>query len=118
MFYSAKSSAVRAARKSGLVEFVISETPMGWTFAAPKTEAKALSRKELAALAPAKSTIEKPVDFVWTFVRNNPDMPRKLVIEALVKQGLNINMVTTQYHRCKSGYQRFKGKANDGTANA
>lgn len=118
MFYSAKSSAVRAAKKSGLAEYVINQTPMGWTFAAPAAPAKAMTRKELAAIAPAKSTIEKPVDFVWTFVRDNPDMPRKLVIEALVKQGLNINMVTTQYHRCKSGYQRFKKATNDGSANA
>lgn len=115
MFYSAKSSAVRAARKSGLVEFVVSETPMGWSFAAPAVEAKPLSRKELAALAPAKSTIEKPVDYVWTFVQNNPEMPRKMVIETLVKAGLNINMVTTQYHRCKSGYQRFKKAADVST---
>lgn len=114
MLYSAKSSAVRAARKSGLVEFVISQSEEGWSFAAPatKVETKAMSRKELAAIAPAKSTIEKPVDFVWTFVRENPDMPRKLVIETLVRKGLNINMVTTQYHRCKSGYQRFKKEAN------
>lgn len=117
MFYSAKSSAVRAARKSGLVEYVINETPMGWTFAAP-APVKAMSRKELAAKSPARSVIEKPVDFVWTFLRQNPDMPRKLVIKALVEHGVNIGTATTQYHYCKAGYPRFKKGSNVSANNA
>lgn len=68
------------------------------------------SYKELARRSPPKSTVENPVDIVWAFVAENPDMPRKQAITALVNLGINLATVKTQYQKAKSGKARFKAK--------
>jgi hypothetical protein len=69
------------------------------------------SYKELARRSPAKSTVSNPVDIVWAFVAQNPDMPRKQAIIALVEMGINLATVKTQYQKAKSGKARFKKAA-------
>lgn len=70
------------------------------------------SYKELARRAPAKSTVVNPVDVIWAFVAENPTMPRKQVITALVEIGINLHTVKTQYQKAKSGKARFAAKAS------
>lgn len=68
------------------------------------------SYKELARRSPSKSTVANPVDIVWAFVADNPTMPRKQAITALVNLGINLATVKTQYQKAKSGKARFKTK--------
>lgn len=69
------------------------------------------SYKELARRSPSKSIINNPVDIIWAFVAQNPDMPRKQAIIMLVEMGINLATVKTQYQKAKSGKARFKKEA-------
>lgn len=54
----------------------------------------------------AKSTIEKPVDFVHAFLDENPDLGRKASVIALQRAGVNFSTARTQYQKW---YQARKG---------
>lgn len=130
-FYTVASSAARGAKRAGIENFRVehdenngfyfvdvdvenaakasAEAAMAQIAANEKivpVKAERVTYKALAQIAPARSVIENPVDYVWDFVRANPDMPRKEVLTHLVSVGLNLNMCKTQYHRVKSGYVR------------
>lgn len=60
---------------------------------------KAPSYKALASASVARSTIEKPVDFIHAYLTANPTLKRKQAIAALVEQGVNYSTARTQYQR-------------------
>lgn len=61
--------------------------------------AKLPAYKVLARQSGPKSTIEKPVDFVHSFLDENPTMKRKEAIAALVGMGVNYSTARTQYQK-------------------
>lgn len=121
--YASKSSAVRAARKSGLAdgEYSIFETADGqWCYEAetvvipeePTDPEKAADAQMVAdAAAEAgdavadnivrKSSIERPTKKVWDIAEAmfaaNPDTRRKDVIAECVRQGIAFYTARTQY---------------------
>ena len=65
---------------------------------APVTE-KLPAYKVLARQSGATSAIEKPVEFVHSFLNANPDMKRKAAVAALVEAGVNYSTARTQYQK-------------------
>lgn len=55
--------------------------------------------KVLARQSGATSAIEKPVEFVHSFLTANPDMKRKEAVAALVNAGVNYSTARTQYQK-------------------
>lgn len=55
--------------------------------------------KVLARQSGATSAIEKPVEFVHSFLNSNPDMKRKAAVAALVEAGVNYSTARTQYQK-------------------
>ena len=55
--------------------------------------------KVLARQSGATSAIEKPVEFVHSFLTANPDMKRKAAVAALVEAGVNYSTARTQYQK-------------------
>lgn len=55
--------------------------------------------KVLARQSGATSAIEKPVEFVHSFLNANPDMKRKAAVAALVEAGVNYSTARTQYQK-------------------
>jgi hypothetical protein len=100
--YSSKSTAIRGAKRAGLdIETLDFFTVEGdrWAFKvkAPVKPAKLPTYKQIATYK--KSTIEKPVDFVHSYLDANPEMTRKQAVSALVAQGVNYSTARTQYQR-------------------
>lgn len=55
--------------------------------------------KTLAKTAPAKSTLEKPVEFIHAWLNENPDTKRKAAVATLVGLGVNYATARTQFQR-------------------
>lgn len=51
-----------------------------------------------------RSTNESPVATVHRLCEENPEAPRKAIVEMAVKLGVNANTAKTQYYRWKRGY--------------
>ena len=63
----------------------------------PKRTGVQESYRDLAYLAPARSTVKATKVFIWAFLDLNPTLGRKEAISLLVKNGCNMNTSRTQY---------------------
>lgn len=79
------------------------EAPVDVAPAAHEANAVAVEKlpayKVLARQSGATSAIEKPVEFVHSFLTANPDMKRKAAVAALVEAGVNYSTARTQYQK-------------------
>lgn len=66
---------------------------------APVATEKLPAYKVLARQSGATSAIEKPVEFVHSFLTANPGMKRKEAVAALVGAGVNYSTARTQYQK-------------------
>ncbi len=101
--YAVKSSAIRAAKASGLAQYEIIEQDGQFGFRPIEGEALEVQPETPAPVAKARnaSTVESPVKRVWAIADSMPDAKRKDVIAACVAEGIAFFTARTQYQKWK-----------------
>ena len=97
--YASKATAVRGAKRKGLVEFEIEKADDGrWAL----LEYVADEVKKMAGVAMLhRSQFSGPVAYVHAFMDANPEMKRRDAIKTLVENGVASHTAATQINRWK-----------------
>ena len=90
--YASKATAVRGAKRAGIVNPAYVPTPDG------RIELRDLDRPLYNGAARERSTVEGPVGLVWSLcIELGASLSRKELIAKCVDAGVNINTARTQY---------------------